>query len=203
MICVIDNYDSFVYNLVQYAGRLGYCCQVFRHDAITVDEIDEMAPDNVIISPGPGNPEQAGISVELIRCLGDRIPIFGVCLGHQCIGRAYGARIVHALRPMHGKSSEIRHDGRGVFADLPDPIQVIRYHSLVIDESSLPDELEVTARTAEGEVMGIRHREFPVEGVQFHPESLFTEHGLSMVASALRGAPSDDEFHATTAMAVA
>jgi anthranilate synthase/aminodeoxychorismate synthase-like glutamine amidotransferase len=186
LICVIDNYDSFVYNLVQYAGMLGHDCQVFRHDAVTVEEIGLLAPDYLFISPGPADPRHAGISVEVVRQLGGRIPVFGVCLGHQCIGAAFGADIVHARRPMHGKCSMVHHDGHGVFAGLPDPIEVVRYHSLVIAEAGLPAELEVTAWTADGEVMGVRHRELPIEGVQFHPESLLTDHGLTMVGNALR-----------------
>jgi anthranilate synthase/aminodeoxychorismate synthase-like glutamine amidotransferase len=185
MICVIDNYDSFVYNLVQYAGMLGHDCRVFRHDEVTVEEIERLAPDQVIISPGPDDPGRAGISVAVVRRLGGRIPLFGVCLGLQCIGAAFGADIVHARQPMHGKISTVYHDGRGVFAGIPDPIEVVRYHSLVIAEATLPAELEVTAWTAEGEMMGIRHRHVPIEGVQFHPESLFTEHGLAMVGNAV------------------
>ncbi|MEY9855925.1 anthranilate synthase/aminodeoxychorismate synthase-like glutamine amidotransferase [Catenulispora sp. GAS73] len=185
MIGVVDNYDSFVYNLVQYAGRLGHRCRVLRNDEVTVEEFERLAPDRVIVSPGPCAPDQAGISLDVVRCLGNRIPVFGVCLGHQCIGQAFGAKITHARRPMHGKCSQVSHDGRGVFAGLPDPFEVVRYHSLVIDEPSLPAELEVSARTSDGEIMGVRHRELPIEGVQFHPESLFTEHGLRIVANAL------------------
>ena len=188
MIGVVDNYDSFVYNLVQYAGRLGHECRVVRNDEVTVEEFERLAPSRVIVSPGPCAPDQAGISLEVVRRLGARIPVFGVCLGHQCIGQAFGAKIGHALRPMHGKCSLVHHDGLGVFAGLPDPFEVVRYHSLVIDEASLPAELEVTARTSEGEIMGVRHRELAIEGVQFHPESLFTEHGLRIVANALGSA---------------
>jgi anthranilate synthase/aminodeoxychorismate synthase-like glutamine amidotransferase len=188
MICVIDNYDSFVYNLVQYAGQFGFDCTVFRNDAVTVDELVALQPEQVIISPGPGGPRDAGISVELIHQLGAQVPLFGVCLGHQCIGHAFGAKIVHAARPMHGKCSVLRHNGRGVFTGLPDPLEVTRYHSLVIDPSSLPDELEVTAWSETGEVMGVRHRSLLIEGVQFHPESLFTTHGLQIVGNALLSA---------------
>jgi anthranilate synthase/aminodeoxychorismate synthase-like glutamine amidotransferase len=188
VICVIDNYDSFVYNLVQYSQRLGFRCVVFRNDAVTVDEVVDLEPELVIVSPGPGGPGQAGISVELIRQLGGRVPLFGVCLGHQCIGHAFGAEIVHAARPMHGKCSSLRHDGCGLFADLPDPVRVARYHSLVIDPATVPDELEVTAWSEDGEVMGVRHRTFQIEGVQFHPESLFTDHGVRMVSNVLRAA---------------
>lgn len=189
MIGVVDNYDSFVYNLVQYAGRLGHACTVLRNDAVTIDELEALRPDRLIISPGPGDPDQAGVSLDAVLRLGARIPVFGVCLGHQCIGQAFGARVVHARAPMHGKCSTIRHDGRGVFTGLPPAFEVARYHSLVVDEATLPAELEVSAWTLEGEIMGVRHRELPIEGVQFHPESLFTEHGLAMVANALGPAP--------------
>lgn len=188
MICVIDNYDSFVYNLVQYAGQFGFECTVFRNDTVTVDELAALRPELVIISPGPGGPGDAGISMELIHQLGAQVPLFGVCLGHQCIGHAFGAKIVHAARPMHGKCSVLRHNGRGVFRGLPDSLEVMRYHSLVIDPFSLPGELEVTAWSETGEVMGVRHRSLPIEGVQFHPESLFTAHGLQIVGNALLSA---------------
>ena len=189
MIGVVDNYDSFVYNLVQYAGRLGHACTVLRNDAVGIDELEQLRPDRLIISPGPGDPDQAGVSLAAVTRLGARIPVFGVCLGHQCIGQAFGARVVHARAPMHGKCSTIRHDGRGVFAGLPPVFEVARYHSLVVDEATLPAELEVSAWTLEGEIMGVRHRSLPIEGVQFHPESLFTEHGLAMVANALGPPP--------------
>jgi anthranilate synthase/aminodeoxychorismate synthase-like glutamine amidotransferase len=185
VIGVVDNYDSFVYNLVQYAGRLGHDCTVLRNDAVTVDELERLLPDRLIISPGPGDPDHAGVSLDAVRRLGPRVPVFGVCLGHQCIGQAFGARVVHGRVPRHGKCSTIRHDGRGVFTGLPPVFEVARYHSLVVDEATLPAELEVSAWTLEGEIMGVRHRELPIEGVQFHPESLFTEHGLAMVANAL------------------
>lgn len=188
MIHVIDNYDSFVYNLVDYAGQFGFDCTVFRNDAVTVDELAALQPEMVIISPGPGWPTDAGISVELIHQLGGQVPVLGVCLGHQCIGHAFGGEIVHAAQPMHGKLSMLRHDGRGVFTGLPNPLEVARYHSLVIDPSSLPDELEITAWSETGEVMGVRHRSLPIEGVQFHPESLFTAHGRQMVGNALLSA---------------
>ncbi len=188
MIHVIDNYDSFVYNLVDYAGQFGFDCTVFRNDAVTIDELVALQPELVIISPGPGWPKDAGISVELIHQLGGQVPVLGVCLGHQCIGHAFGAKIVHAAQPMHGKLSMLRHDGRGVFTGLPNPLEVARYHSLVIDPSSLPDELEITAWSETGEVMGVRHRSLPIEGVQFHPESLFTAHGRQMVGNALLSA---------------
>jgi anthranilate synthase/aminodeoxychorismate synthase-like glutamine amidotransferase len=187
MICVIDNYDSFVYNLVQYAGVLGVDCVVNRNDEVTVEQVAELAPELVLLSPGPGNPSEAGISVELVRGLGERIPIFGVCLGHQAIGEAFGARIGHAAEPMHGKCSTISHDGKGVFRGLPDPITVARYHSLVVEQDTLPAALTVSAWSDTGEIMGIRHRDLPIEGVQFHPESLFTTHGIRMVGNALLG----------------
>jgi anthranilate synthase/aminodeoxychorismate synthase-like glutamine amidotransferase len=184
MICVIDNYDSFVYNLVQYVGNLGADCVVHRNDKVTVAEVAALDPELVIISPGPGDPADAGISIDLVRRL--TVPIFGVCLGHQAIGAAFGARIHRATQPMHGKCSAINHDGDGVFADVPDPITVARYHSLVIDGNTLPAELAATAWSETGEIMGVRHRTLPIEGVQFHPESLFTEHGVHIVGNALR-----------------
>jgi anthranilate synthase/aminodeoxychorismate synthase-like glutamine amidotransferase len=185
VICVLDNYDSFVYNLVQYVGGLGTDCVVYRNDEVTVQQVADLAPDLVIISPGPGDPADAGISVDLVRRLGGTVPVFGVCLGHQAIGAAFGARIRHADQPMHGKCSEIRHDGDGVFADVPNPLTVARYHSLVIDADTLPPEIAVTAWSATGEIMGVRHRTLPIEGVQFHPESLFTEHGMRIVDNAV------------------
>lgn len=186
MICVLDNYDSFVYNLVQYLGDLGASCQVYRNDEVSVADVAALEPELVLISPGPGDPADAGISVELVRALAGRVPILGVCLGHQAIGAAFGARVVHAAEPMHGKCSPLAHDGRGVFTGLPNPLTVARYHSLVLDPASLPADLVVTAWSSTGEVMGVRHRELPIEGVQFHPESLFTESGMAMVANALR-----------------
>ncbi|WP_155541593.1 anthranilate synthase component II [Amycolatopsis camponoti] len=187
MICVLDNYDSFVYNLVQYLGTLGASCQVYRNDEISVTDVEALAPELVLISPGPGDPADAGISVELVRRLAGRVPILGVCLGHQAIGAAFGARVVHAAEPMHGKCSAVAHDGSGVFAGLPNPLTVARYHSLVLDPASLPAELAVTALSDTGEIMAIRHRRHAIEGVQFHPESLFTQEGVGMVANAVRG----------------
>jgi len=187
MICVIDNYDSFVYNLVQYAGDLGEECVVYRNDEVTVEQVADLNPDLILISPGPGDPADAGIAIEVIGRLGHTFPIFGVCLGHQAIGAAFGARIRHAVEPMHGKCSEIRHDGRGVFDGLRNPLTVTRYHSLVIEADTLPAELAATAWSDDGEIMGVRHRTLPIEGVQFHPESLFTEQGVDIVGNAVRG----------------
>ena len=187
-VVVIDSYDSFVYNLVQYLGELGVAPVVHRNDAITVDEVLALAPDAVLLSPGPGRPEEAGIICALIpACASAGIPLLGVCLGHQAIGHVYGARVVHAPELMHGKTSEIRHSQKGVFAGLPDPLTATRYHSLVVDAGSVPDCLEVTATTDEM-VMGLRHREFDVEGVQFHPESILTAAGHELLANFVRRA---------------
>ncbi|RKE17922.1 aminodeoxychorismate/anthranilate synthase component II [Streptomyces sp. TLI_171] len=188
MIVIIDNYDSFVYNLAQYAGQLGHECRVVRNNDLTVEEVVGLDPSLILISPGPGGPQDAGISLDLIRDREHQVPILGVCLGHQCIAEAFGARVVRAAVPMHGKLSPVLHEGVGAFAGLPSPLEVTRYHSLTVDPASVPDELQVTAWTENGEVMGLRHRELPIEGVQFHPESLFTERGLDMVANALRAA---------------
>ncbi|MGE5421806.1 MAG: anthranilate synthase component II [Ignavibacteriales bacterium] len=185
MILMIDNYDSFTYNLVQYFEELGEEVTVFTNDAITIDEIKQLNPDAIIISPGPSAPIDAGISVEVIRSLHDSYPILGVCLGHQSIGYAFGADIIVNHTMMHGKASLIYHDGRRVFPGLSNPFVAGRYHSLVIDENTLPDCLEVTARTAEGEIMGVRHRWLPVEGVQFHPESIMTPEGKHLLANFL------------------
>lgn len=185
MVLLIDNYDSFVYNLVQYLGELGQEPRVFRNDAISVREIARLGPSHIIISPGPCTPLEAGISNEVIQELGGEIPILGVCLGHQAIGHVYGGRIVRAQRPMHGKTSLIHHDGRGVFRGLPSPFRATRYHSLVIERESLPGCLELTAYSEDGEIMGVRHRELPVEGVQFHPEAILTEHGHQMLRNFL------------------
>jgi len=188
MILMIDNYDSFTYNLVQYLGELGQDVRVFRHDKITVDEAEALRPDHVVISPGPGDPKQAGISMELILRLSGKVPILGVCLGHQCMGEAFGGRIVRAPRLMHGKTSMIAHDGRGVFRGLPNPFEATRYHSLIIDEATIPGCLEITARSADrGEIMGVRHRQHPLtEGVQFHPESVLTAVGKDLLRNFLR-----------------
>ena len=177
MILVIDNYDSFTYNLVQYLGELGAEVVVERNDRITLDQIDALRPERILLSPGPCTPSEAGVCVPLIRRFAGQMPIFGVCLGHQSIGAAFGGDVVRNDRIMHGKTSLIHHTNQGVFAGLPDPFQATRYHSLVIARSTMPACLEITAETAEGEVMGVRHREFPIEGVQFHPESALTPDG--------------------------
>ncbi len=176
MILVIDNYDSFTFNLVQYLGEMAACPVVYRNDKITAEGAADLNPDFIVISPGPGMPQQAGISIDLIRRCA-RVPILGVCLGHQAIGAAFGARIVRARRIMHGKCSPIYHDRGGLFADVPVPFMAARYHSLVIDPDSVPDCLEVTARTDDDEIMAVRHRRYPIYGIQFHPESIMTEHG--------------------------
>ncbi len=187
MILLIDNYDSFVYNLARYVRELGAEPEVHRNDTMTVAQVAAMAPDRIIISPGPCSPMAAGISTEIIRQLGSRIPILGVCLGHQCIGEAYGGRIVRAGRPMHGKTSTITHDGTGVFEGIPSPLLATRYHSLVIEPASLPDELVVNARSEDHEIMAVRHRTDPVFGVQFHPESVLTQFGYRMLDNFLTG----------------
>ena len=184
-VLVVDNYDSFVYNLVQYLGELGADPIVRRHDAVTLDEAAELAPDAVLVSPGPGRPEDAGVSVEMIRWAAGRIPVLGVCLGHQCIGAAWGARVERAPQVMHGKTSQIHHDGTGLFSGLSSPLEATRYHSLIVEESSLPDELEVVATSDDGLVMGLRHRDLDVEGVQFHPESILTEDGHGLLSNFL------------------
>jgi len=185
MLLLIDNYDSFTYNLYQYLGELGAQVQVVRNDQITLDEIERMAPERIIISPGPGNPDEAGISKDVIRRFGPKLPIFGVCLGHQCIGEVYGGIVEGAGEILHGKVSEITHDGRGVFAGLPSPIRATRYHSLAIRPDSVPDVLEVSARSESGVIMGVRHRTFKVEGVQFHPESILTPDGHQILRNFL------------------
>ncbi len=189
-LLVIDNYDSFTFNLVQYLGELGAQSDVVRNDAIGAEDVGARQADAVVISPGPCTPREAGISVDAVRSWAGRLPILGVCLGHQSIAVAYGGRIVPAKTLMHGKTSLISHDGRGVFAGLPDPFEATRYHSLAVAPDSLPDELEVCARTDDGEIMGLRHREFPVHGVQFHPESILTGEGKNLLANflALAGA---------------
>ena len=190
MLLMIDNYDSFTYNLVQYLQSLGAEVKVVRNDAMTVDEIAKLAPERIVISPGPCTPNEAGVSREIIERLGANTPILGVCLGHQSIGQAYGGHVIRAGRIMHGKTSRIRHEGKGVFAGLPDAYEATRYHSLVVERSSLPEALEGTAWTENEdgsfeEIMGLRHREYPVEGVQFHPESILTEHGHALLKNFL------------------
>lgn len=180
-VLVIDNYDSFTYNLVQYLRTLGAECEVVLNDQHTVEELLAKKPDGILLSPGPGTPDDAGVTLQTIAQASGKIPIFGVCLGHQSIGQAHGAKVVRAERLMHGKTSPILHEGKGVFAGLPAPFLATRYHSLVIKPSTMPDCLEVTARTAEGEIMGVKHTTLPIEGVQFHPESILTESGLKMM----------------------
>lgn len=186
MILVIDNYDSFTYNLVQYLGELGEEVKVFRNDEIDIAGIEALAPDHILISPGPCTPNEAGVSLEVISHLKGVIPIFGVCLGHQAIGQAFGGKVVRAERLMHGKTSPIHHEGRSVFEGLPNPFTATRYHSLIVEKESLPDELEITAWTEEGEIMGLAHKQYPVEGVQFHPESIITDHGHQMLRNFLK-----------------
>ena len=187
MICVIDNYDSFVYNLVQYVGDLGDECVVYRNDEVTVEQVVDLAPELILISPGPGDPADAGISIELIRRLGHTFPIFGVCLGHQAIGAAFGARIGTRPRRCTGSARRSRTTEGAFSPSCPNPLTVARYHSLVIEADTMPDELVATAWSEEGEIMGVRHRTLPIEGVQFHPESLFTEQGVDIVGNAVRG----------------
>lgn len=185
MILMIDNYDSFTYNLVQYLGVLGSEVEVHRNDKITLDEIETMKPERIVISPGPGTPQSAGITISMIERYHPQVPILGVCLGHQAIGAAFGGRVLHATRIMHGKTSEISHDGKGVFRDLPDPITATRYHSLAVERKSLPSCLEVSAEAEDNEIMGLRHREYPVEGIQFHPESILTKEGMNILRNFL------------------
>jgi anthranilate synthase component 2 len=187
MLLMIDNYDSFTYNLVQYFGELGADVRVYRNDAITLDQVAQLAPAQIVVSPGPCTPTEAGISVPLIQRFAGQIPILGVCLGHQAIGQAFGGRIVRADRVMHGKLSPVMHDGRGVFDGIPTPFAVTRYHSLAIEREHLPVVLEVTATADDGAIMGIRHRDLAVEGVQFHPEAILTEHGKRLLANFLEG----------------
>ena len=189
MILLLDNYDSFVYNLARYVRELGETPVVHRHDALSVDDVAAMAPSHIIISPGPCTPAEAGISTEVVRRLGTSIPILGVCLGHQCIGAAYGGEIVRAGRPMHGKTSLIHHRGAGIFHGLPEPFRATRYHSLVIAPASVPSDLLVTATSEDGEIMAVQHARHPVHGVQFHPESVLTEHGYRLVDHFLHGVP--------------
>ncbi|MEY4479751.1 MAG: hypothetical protein RLZZ267_429 [Bacillota bacterium] len=185
MVLVIDNYDSFTYNLVQYLGELGEKPVVYRNDEITLDEIEALQPDHILISPGPCTPTEAGISLDLIERFKGKIPIMGVCLGHQSIGQAFGGDVIRAANLMHGKTSPIHHTGKGVFEGMPTPFTATRYHSLIVKRETLPDCLAITAETAEGEIMGLQHKEYPVVGVQFHPESIVTEHGHTMLRNFL------------------
>jgi len=185
MILVIDNYDSFTFNLVQYLGELGQDLRIVRNDAVTLEEIEVLAPAAIVVSPGPGRPENSGIIVETIRTFAGRVAVLGVCLGHQALGAAFGARVVPAPYIMHGKTSDVFHDGRTIFAGLPDPFQAARYHSLMVAEEGLPECLEISARTADGVIMGLRHRSFTMEGVQFHPESILTKEGMRLLRNFL------------------
>jgi anthranilate synthase/aminodeoxychorismate synthase-like glutamine amidotransferase len=189
MILVLDNYDSFTYNLVQYLGELGAELHVARNDALTLEDVERLAPERIVISPGPGNPDGAGISLELIRRFHARVPILGVCLGHQAIGQAFGGRVDRARKQMHGKTSKISHDGRGVFRGLEPGFEATRYHSLVVLEAGFPADLEISARAEDGEIMGLRHRRYPVEGVQFHPESILTGQGKALLRNFLELTP--------------
>lgn len=181
MIVIIDNYDSFTYNIVQTLGGLGAELEIFRNDQVDLATIEDLRPERLLISPGPCTPAEAGISVEAIRHFAGKVPILGVCLGHQSLGAAFGGRVVRAARLMHGKTSTITHDGRGVFTGLPNPFEAMRYHSLIVEEAGLPECLEITARSEQGELMGLRHRTLPLEGVQFHPESIMTPHGVTLL----------------------
>jgi len=186
VILLIDNYDSFVYNLLQALGLLGFPCKVVRNDRIAVRDVEAAAPSHIVLSPGPCTPREAGVSCEIVRAFSGRIPILGVCLGHQCIAAAFGARVVRSAHPMHGRTSPIVHDGRGVFRGVPSPFEAARYHSLAVDAASLPAELEATSSTDERDLMGVRHRAHPTEGLQFHPESYLTEHGLALLDNFVR-----------------
>jgi para-aminobenzoate synthetase component 2 len=185
MILLLDNYDSFTYNLAQYLGQMGQTLVVKRNDQITLDEIADLAPERIVISPGPGTPKQAGISIAIISRFAGKIPILGVCLGHQAIGDAFGGRVIRAEKIMHGKTSEIHHDGKTIFRDLPQDFPATRYHSLIVERKSLPDELEISAETEDGTIMGLRHRKMKVEGVQFHPESVLTDAGYRLLQNFL------------------
>ena len=186
MVLIIDNYDSFTYNLVQYLGEMQVDMQVHRNDRISLDQIRDLRPDRILISPGPCSPRESGLSNEIIRTFGKDVPLFGVCLGHQCIGHTFGADVVVNYRMMHGKTSPIKHNGRDLFQGMPNPFSATRYHSLVIQRDTMPDCLEVTAETEEGEIMGVRHKNLPIWGVQFHPESILTEHGRTIMKNFLK-----------------
>jgi anthranilate synthase/aminodeoxychorismate synthase-like glutamine amidotransferase len=185
MVFVLDNYDSFTFNLVQYMGELGADLIVRRNDELTVDEVEALAPERIVLSPGPCTPHEAGISIELVRRMAGKVPILGVCLGHQAIGAAFGGQVVRAPKLMHGKTSPVEHDGRTIFAGLASPMTCTRYHSLIVEEKGLPADLEISARTADGTIMGLRHRRLPIEGVQFHPESVLTADGKRLVQNFL------------------
>ena len=185
MILVLDNYDSFTYNLVQYFGELGEEVIVRRNDQITIEEVKAMKPDRICVSPGPGTPDDAGISNDLIRHFGPHLPLLGICLGHQCIGQVFGGEVVQADRLMHGKTSPVLHEGDGIFAGLPNPFEATRYHSLIVRRESLPEELEIIAETSEHEIMGLRHKQYPIHGVQFHPESIMTAEGKQLLSNFL------------------
>jgi len=185
MLLMIDNYDSFTYNLVQYFGELGQDVRVFRNDQISVAEIDKLAPTHIVVSPGPCTPNEAGVSIDAIKAFAGKLPILGVCLGHQAIGQAFGGKVIHAKQLMHGKTSMVHHEGLGVFKGLPSPFEATRYHSLVVERETLPDCLQITAWTDDGEIMGLRHKEFVVEGVQFHPESILSQHGHDLLRNFL------------------
>lgn len=192
MVVLIDNYDSFVYNLARYVGELGYSREVYRHDGITIDELRALNPSHIIISPGPGDPQQAGISLDIFKYFAASVPILGVCLGHQVLGEAFGGRVVRAQCPMHGKASQISHTGTGIFKNIPNPLIVGRYHSLIVEPESLPESLRVTAWSGEGEIMALEHRSLPVVGVQFHPESVLTEYGYELLRNFLEGVGFED-----------
>jgi anthranilate synthase component 2 len=185
MVFVLDNYDSFTFNLVQYMGELGADVVVRRNDELTPEEVEALAPDRIVLSPGPRTPQEAGISIDLIRHMAGKVPILGVCLGHQAIGAAFGGNVIRAPKLMHGKTSQVDHDGKTIFAGLTTPMTCTRYHSLIVEEKSLPADLEISARTADGTIMGLRHRSFPVEGVQFHPESVLTSDGKRLIENFL------------------
>lgn len=189
MILLIDNYDSFTFNLYQYIEELGHRCKVVRNDEKTVEQIRKLKPSRIVLSPGPGDPDSAGVTLQVIRELQGKIPILGVCLGHQAIGQAFGGRVIRAPMMMHGKLSAVKHDGRGVFKGVASPFQATRYHSLIVEKKSLPKCLRITATSADGLIMGLRHSELPIEGVQFHPESIMTEGGKSMIGNFLKGSP--------------
>ncbi len=187
MLLMIDNYDSFTYNLVQYFGELGEDVRTFRNDEITIEQIEALKPDRICLSPGPCTPQEAGICIAVLQHFAGKIPMLGVCLGHQAIGAAFGGKVIRAKEIMHGKTSEVKHAGVGVFRGLPSPFTVIRYHSLAIERESLPDCLEITASTDDGEIMGVRHKQYKIEGVQFHPESILSEHGHALLKNFLEG----------------